>query len=743
MADQTDSNLIYFNGINGATGAYTDDPMPLEEFVRTVAERHGWSPQHWNDIQQREFLKQPDFGVLAEHGDGSDIRLVGWGLVFPASAEGAQVDAILQALDPLVRLREEQMGRPAKIYRENDGLRWWQPTGEDRLRPETKNEWLARHGAGPGQVDPTIVPYYLLIVGDPLSIPFPFQYELDVQYAVGRIYFTSLADYARYAASVVEAESGRVRLPRKAVFFGVANKDDRATGLAAEHLVKPLSAYVTDRSRKFNLGWESALVEPEAADRQTLKSLLGGAQTPALLFTASHGIDFPYRHPDQLRYQGAIVCRDWKGPLTEKATRQHYLAAEDIPDDHNLLGSIVFHFACFGGGTPYWDEYAIARNKDQKRLAHRPFLSALPTRLLAHPNGGALAVLAHIDRAWTYSFKWGQIEEQNTAFQGILFQLMNGRQVGLALESMNDRYSEIATMLSNSLQDLKFTQQPSMNLLARVAFEYTANNDSRGYAILGDPAVRLPLAAPGDAQVERPVIQLAAPVPGVLPVVLDPQASNALDEEERQVIEAENQSLRTGAPVNIAPPTGPAPVLRIARDGQASAGGGTGTGGTLSGGVTPPASGARPFSTPIDGLAFALQAYTTDETVSFSLEGGVSFNVLDDARDKIKEVVVNLNTALANLAKKMREVTDELATLSVTTGVVDSLESFDPKTGEKRILTRVTASGDIEVFVPRDAGPLDEDLLELHQQMVRQALSNRLEVAKALAETVASLCGKE
>ncbi len=737
MTDQNDSNLIYFNGINGETGTYSDEPIAVDVFARTVAARHGWSPQHWNDLNKREELKQPDFGVLAEHGDGSDIKRVGWGLIFPASADPAQVDAILQALDPLVRLRETQMGRPAKIYRGGDGVRWTQPPGEERVRPETKNEWLVRHGAGPGQVDPTIVPFYLLIVADPLSIPFSFQYELDVQYAVGRIYFTDLGDYARYAGSVVaaESESGQVRLARKAVFFGVANKADRATELAAEHLVKPLAEYVVRSSQQNDLGWEAALVDPKDADRETLKSLLGGAQTPALLFTASHGIDFPYRYKHQLRYQGAIVCGDWQGPQVERVTREHYLAAEDISDEHNLLGSIVFHFACFGGGTPEWDEYAIARNKDQKRLAHRPFLAALPTRLLAHPNGGALAVVAHIDRAWTYSFQWGRIKEQNTAFQGILYQLMNGRQVGLAMESMNDRYSEIATMLANSLQDLKFAQKPDMNLLSRVAYEYTANNDSRGYAILGDPAVRLPLAAPNGSPVERPVIQLAAPVTGVTPVVLEPEALNTLSEDERQIVEAENHSLAAGIPFEIPPLTGQAPVRPINREGQPGQGG-AGTGTQL-------AQGARPFATPIDGLAFALQAYTSDEAVSFSLEGDVSFNVLDDARNKVKEVVVNLNAALANLTKKMKDVTDELATLSVTTGVVDSLESFDPKKGEKRILTRISASGDIEVFVPRDSAPLDEDLLELHQQMVRQALSNRIEVARALAETVASLFGKE
>jgi hypothetical protein len=232
---------------------------------------------------------------------------------------------------------------------------------------------------------------------------------------------------------------------------------------------------------------------------------------------------FPNGDPRQRSDQGALLCQDWPGPREWSAPipKDHYLAADDIADNANLLGTIAFHFACYGAGTPRLDDFGYLLFKQAQPIAPSAFVAPLPQRLLGHPNGGALAVVGHVERAWGYSFDW----KENTkidCFLSAIESMFAGQPIGAALDYFNIRYAELSSHLANELDEIKqFGKRANETLLTDL---WTANGDARGYVILGDPAVRLNA---GDVapDAERPSIGevwVAEPSPQPVPVPSDP-----------------------------------------------------------------------------------------------------------------------------------------------------------------------------------------------------------------------------
>jgi hypothetical protein len=489
----TDPRSLHFNGINANTGAYLFPPTSIDDLAQDVAgdapEEEAERAGHLAELRARaESRDNRHFGVKSGI-DVRDLAQTGWAVVLPAAAPGSSEaigqDAILEALAPLLELRRSQAtsvdARLFKIYRGSEGYR---PN-------ESKRHYLARLGIGPGRVDPHKVPYYLLLLANPEEIPYSFQYDLDIQYAVGRLCFDRIEDYAHYARSVVAAETTASPRVRELAMVAVANTDDPATELSSGTLVAPLAELLVPLVPD----WKIRRYEGEQATKANLLRLLGGDATPAVLFTASHGVGFDPDDNRQRSHQGALLCQDWPGPSVwrRKIPPEFYVSGDDISGAARLNGLITFHFACYSVGTPMYDEFSHRAGMARRtRIAHASFVAALPQRLLA---GGALATIGHVDRAWGTSFAWPDIHDESgptpqlAVFESALRELLGGMPIGAAFDCFHERYAELGTELSGELQRIDQGLRCNRNELAML---WTATNDARGWAIVGDPAVRLP-----------------------------------------------------------------------------------------------------------------------------------------------------------------------------------------------------------------------------------------------------------
>lgn len=444
--------------VDGETGDLIDAP-DMQEVASRLMEAFAPTPTPTSGKNKR--------GVI----DGVDPRKLasaGWGILF-AGSDG-ETEGILEALKDLIEHRKDLAGTLCRQFLGAAGYK----AGETAL------DFLGRHGAGPGKVDPKKVPYYLLLVGNPEQIPYSFQYGLDHQHAVGRIWFgkehgkDEYEGYRRYSAAVVAAEKVAERSPRVA-FFGPLN--DKITQLSNEALLTPLI-----ESLKTKPSYKVRTLLGEDATKEALFGLLNGEERPNFLFTAGHGVFYKAGHPRQQTHQGALVCQGWCAGTPVES--QHVFAAEDV-NGASLSGLLAFLFACNSAGTPDLDDFA-SEHREPRQASPRPFVSNLARRFLEQ---GALAVVGHVERIWRCSFLWRDTGAQPQPFVETLQRLLKGDPLGWAMEPLGDRFAHLSSCLCELLEQSYMGLPVDGQAIAEL---WTASRDARNYVIVGDPAVRLP-----------------------------------------------------------------------------------------------------------------------------------------------------------------------------------------------------------------------------------------------------------
>jgi hypothetical protein len=687
--------LLVFNGVDVDSGEYLLPPMPPRDFAQLVV----GLPRDAETKARINMLKawlasrqQSHLGVIADV-DPCNVAETGWGVIFPYGSD----PRIREALGPLLNLRRKQATEQGDYYREY--------VNENAFRPnDSATSWLARQGASAtSPANPAKVPYYLMIVADPQTIPYRFQYELDVQYAVGRIYFDSLAEYDQYARSVVAAEtSAPIDRPR-AVFFGVQNRDDPATSLSATELVEPLaSALPQDQKNKEKKWrdvptWDVSSVLREEATKKKLTQLLGGEETPNLLFTASHGLGgFKPGDPRQVLQQGALVCQEWAGPIEGRGrpvSADSFFSAEDVSETARLGGLITFHFACYGAGTPQMDDFSQQAFRKPSEIAPRAFVAGLPRRLLGHPRGGAVAVVGHVERAWGYSFleqgDGSQFVRQIDVYRSALTELMQGCRIGRAMEYFNERFAAVSVGLNQQLEDISYGKQVDELLVANL---WTTNNDARNYVILGDPAVRLYVG------------------------------NRVAGQEDRDGITA-IQSER----LTIAASTLPT------KSQEATGGGGEAM--SIPKGQQPTSDDAAP--------AASSSVRKTSELISED-SGAVASasSALESAQN---DVALTLGQITGRFLDSIQSTIANIGSLEVRTYVSDSMENLASDgrqfadTAHLRAVTRIDPNGNTDTCIAETEGGIDDSLSSMHLSMVGKAQDHQARMLKRVVSAATEL----
>ena len=439
-----ENKRLHFNGIDMDTQTWRIAPMTEAKLAARI-----------------QIAAQPDPMAtkdLVSWANPKDIAQTGWGLIVHEDEN----PAVLEALDPLLNRRRAMAGKRFQTF--------------TYLRHDTLDYrgFMNRHHITHTDVDPDNAPYYLLIVGPPDRIPFQFQYELGITHGVGRIDFEDPAQYQSYAENVCRTEKTQHTRPARFSLFGAEN--DELTELSSQKLVLPLQ----DKLIPLMPNWQCSSWVGDKATKAQLHQLMGGEETPALLFTAGHGVYFSKDKEKRINSQGSLICSDWPGhgiPLEEA----HYYGPQDVPLEADLRGTILFHFSCFTAGTPEFDNF-LGPNKT-KRHNSKPFVAPLPKRLLALENG-PLAIVGHVDSAFQYSFMWDRKLHEIDHFSDAFYKLANGFPIGAAMESFNRRFAIVGAVVAGEIMNTGLNDTQKLRY-------WIAYHDARNYLILGDPALSI------------------------------------------------------------------------------------------------------------------------------------------------------------------------------------------------------------------------------------------------------------
>ncbi len=460
-------------------------------------------------VQGKVYVKrETHLADLAASAD--DLERQRWAVMAPAGPGG---DRLLALVQPLIAKRADDQEAPVMTLRVPPGMSAaeafaWKRDVYPRLYGATERRR----------------PRYILILGDMDGVSLPTQQVLAIDGFPGRLVCPSERGYEAYVDKVLRWElRPSTERSARALFYTVHDGTD-ATRSGYDGLVKPCYSLCEREAREDPRRFPAQVLDHGSRQRPDADELLDLAENPApsVLFSMSHGMGPPRRrdwsHAEARELQGAMHFGAGEDPLVPS----------EITECAFLPGGLWFYFACFGAGTPsesayrHWLRMLAERGGQgvgdvdavlRSLSVGGGFTSGLAQAALANPNG-PLAVVGHIDLAWSYGFEELTIDGgggvRGTSQVDNFFQLVQhlvardkhsgvpGRlgaamlklmlPLGRVSQELNSRYDEYAKRGVAVEGEAGDTRQALGHL-------WMLRQDLMGYALLGDPAVRLPLAA--------------------------------------------------------------------------------------------------------------------------------------------------------------------------------------------------------------------------------------------------------
>ena len=422
-------------------------------------------------------------------GDLGDLHVQRWGVVAPPGDAG---DKLIAKIRLLMELRAEQQQAEVRVYRSA-------PTFQSDLPLILALQWRDAYIDDFHTLDHHL-PLYLLILGDLTEVPLAVQQALTTtgRRMVGRLAFDSLDQYHSYAKKVCRSEREQSRQDQARALFHTVRDGTDATSAGYDNLLRHVI-----RELRHARGRADGPIDESGSERPSSAEFLTATATsarPTLLFTLNHGLGAPQQGwssaREQRRYQGAVSFGNGQ-----------WLDPDSLADRPFLPDGIWIMHSCFGAGTPTRSPYLdwvtrIAEETGDRDQLDRvlaslprtgePFIAHLPKTILAHPEG-PLAFIGHVDLAWTFSF--ADPDDPARSRPGnvarMVADILDGHRVGQGTRALFDYLGIVITYLATLYTDERGDADADQRALWWMIWQ-----DLAGYIVLGDPAVRLPLARP-------------------------------------------------------------------------------------------------------------------------------------------------------------------------------------------------------------------------------------------------------